>query len=80
MWADFCGEGRMWVSEDIDPSFVLVYTITMKDHQPNTMLMKSKARNMPFKNFVESYTLGKVYFENMNVKNITYEVIKMTIT
>ena len=80
VWADFCGEGRMWVSEDIDPSFVLVYTITMKDHQPNTMLMKSKARNMPFKNFVESYTLGKVYFENMNVKNITYEVIKMTIT
>ena len=70
----------MWVSEDIDPTFVLVYTLTLKDHQPNTMLMKSKGRNTPFKKFVEQYEQGNVYFENMNVKNITYEVIQMTIS
>ena len=80
VWADFNGEGRMWVSEDIDPSFILVYTLTLKDHQPNTMLMKSRTRHSPFKIFVENYKLGNVRFENMNIKNITYEVIQMMLT
>ena len=79
VWANF-NEERMWVSEDIDPSFLLVYTLTLKDHQPNTMLMKSRSRNSHFKIFVEHYKLGNVRFENMNVKNITYEVIKMWVT
>lgn len=78
VWADFM-EGKMWVSEDIDPSYILVYTLTLKDHQPNTMFLKSKSRSGPFKAFIDNYKLGNVYFESMNVKNITYEVIQMTI-
>ena len=73
-------EGKMWVSEDIDPSFPLVYTLTLKDHQPNTMFLKNKSKSTRFKDFIENYKMGNVFFENMNVKNITYEVIQMTIT
>ena len=78
VWADFSGEGRMWVSEDVDPSFLYVYTLKLKDHAPNTMFLKSQNHSTHFKNFITNYKMGNVYFENMNVKNITYEVLKMT--
>ena len=78
VWADFT-EGKMWVSNDIDPSCVLKYTLTMKDHQPNTMFLKSGRKKAGhFNTFIENYKLGNVRFENMNVKNITYEVIQLT--
>lgn len=79
VWADF-NEGKMWVSKDIDPSFLLVYTLTLKDHQPNTMLLKNKSKSGHFRSFIENYKAGNVYFENIDIKNITYEVIQMTIS
>ena len=79
VWADF-NEGKMWVSKDIDPSFLLVYTITLKDHKPNTMLLKSRTRASHFKSFIENYKIGNVYFEDMDTKNITYEVFRMTMS
>ena len=79
VWADF-KEGKMYVSKDIDPSYPIKYSITMKDHSPNTMFIKDRSRALKFKRFLENYKLGNVRFENMNVKNITYEVIQMTLT
>lgn len=77
IWADFT-EGKMFVSKDIDPTYPITYSITMKDHKPNTMLLKNKSRAGRFKVFIENYKLGNVRFENINIKNITYEVIQMT--
>ena len=71
-------EGKIWVSEDIDPSCISVFTLTLKDHQPNTMFLKTGVKSNMFRNFIDNYKIGKVFFENMNVKNITYEVFKMT--
>ena len=79
VWADF-SEGKMWVSEDIDPSFPFTYTTTMKDHKPNTMLLKSRSKNTRFGMFIENYKMGNVYFENMNIKNMCYEVIRMVMS
>ena len=79
MWADF-NEGKMWLSKDIDPSFLLVYTLTLKDHQPNTMLLRNKSKSGHFRTFIENYKAGNVYFENIDIKNITYDVIQMTIS
>lgn len=76
VWADY-GEGKMYVSYDIDPSYPLVYSFTTKDHKPNTMLIKSKSKTGYVKNFIENYTMGNVYFESMDIKNLTYEVIQM---
>ncbi len=77
VWADF-NEGKMYVSKDIDPSYPLVYSITMKDHKPNTMFLKNKNRSGHFKMFLEMYQLANVRFESINIKNICYEVIKMS--
>lgn len=72
-------EGKMFVSNDTDPSYPIIYAITLKDHKPNTLFIKNKSRAGHFKLFLECYKNGLVYFENMNVKNITYEVIRLTI-
>ena len=69
-------EGKMWVSEDVDPYYTKKYAIKMKDHKPNTIFIKNLSRASPLKIFQEYYKEGKVYFEDINIKNITYEVIK----
>lgn len=79
VWSDY-HEGKMWVSKDIDPSYVLTYSVTMKDHTPNTMFLKNINRSPHFKAFIDNYKMGNVRFENIDVKNITYEVIKMTLS
>lgn len=77
VWVDY-NEGKMYVSKSIDPSYPLVYSITMKDHKPNTMFLKNKNKSGHFKVFIENYQLGNVRFESINIKNICYEVIKMS--
>lgn len=79
VWCDFT-DGKMWVSEDVDHSFILVYALTMKDHKPNTLLINTKGKRGHFKTFIEAYKTGCVYFETMNIKNMCYEVIQMVMT
>ena len=69
----------MYVSKDIDPSYPIVYSITMKDHNPNTMFLKNRGKALHFKAFIDNYSLGNVRFESINIKNICYEVIKLSI-
>lgn len=77
VWVNF-KEGLMYVSKQVDPSYPLVYSITMKDHRPNTLFLKNKNKNGHFKTFIDAYKSGCVRFESINIKNITYEVIKMS--
>lgn len=77
VWID-TSEGKMWVSKDIDPSCIYFYSLTLKDHNPNTMFLKSKRNRNNFNDFIENYKMGNVYFESINIKNITYEVIQMS--
>ena len=78
VWIDFKA-GLMFVSEDVDPYYHTVYTITLKDHRPNTMLVKNRNRYGHLKMFIENFKLGNVRFENMNIKNLTYEVIQIVL-
>lgn len=78
IWIDV-GEGKMYVSSAIDPSYPLVYSVTMADHSPNTMLLKNKSRNQHFKVFLEQYEIGNVRFESINIKNMCYEILKMSV-
>lgn len=76
VWFDF-SEGKMWVSELVDPSGI-TYSFTIKDHKPNTMLFKSKNKSYYLKAFLESFKQGNLYFETMNIKNMCYEILKMS--
>lgn len=79
VWRDY-SEGKVFVSKDYDNSSKMIYSITLADHQPNTMLLKGYRKSIIFKNFIEYYKQGLVYFENINIKNIVYDVIKMTLS
>lgn len=76
IWID-SAEGKMYVSKNVDPSFPLIYSITLKDHSPNTLFLREKSKAIRFKTFIENYKIGNVRFENINIKNITYEVIQL---
>lgn len=79
VWADFTA-GMMYVSKQIDPSYPIIYSVTMKDHQPNMMFLKNKNRSIHFKAFLEAYQMGTLRFESVNIKNICYEVIKLALS
>jgi len=76
VWVNW-NEGKMWVSHDVDPFNKIIYTLTLDDHTPNTLLISTLSRSQLFKSFVDAYKIGRVYFEDMNIKNTVYEVIKM---
>lgn len=70
-------EGKIYVSNDIDENYSRTYALTKSDHTPNTMLIHSLKTSRAFKTFIDNYQLGNVYFENMNIKNVVYEIVKL---
>lgn len=78
VWVDY-DYGKMFVSPDVDPSCKIVYSLTVEDHSPNTLLINQLNRSPFFKPFIQNYKMGNVYFENQKVKNIVYDVIKLCV-
>lgn len=78
VWIDY-NEGKIFVSENVDPSCRIIYSLTVDDHKPNTMLLQSISKSPFFKRFIDNYKLGNVYFESQKIKGIVYDIIKMVI-
>jgi hypothetical protein len=78
VWVDY-DEGKFFVSKDVDPYHKLIYSVTLDDHSPNTLLLKNVNKSAHFKNFIDGYKEGIVYFENMKIKSVVYNVIKLCI-
>jgi hypothetical protein len=78
VWVDY-SIGKFFVSRDIDHNFKIIYTVTLDDHSPNDMLIKSMTKATHFKLFLDNYKTGNVYFENIRVKNVVYNMIKLCI-
>ena len=70
--------GLMWVSDKYDPGHPILYSITMKDHKPNSMFLKNRRQAQHFNTFIQAYKDGLVRFESPLIKSICYEVIKLT--
>ena len=75
IWVDY-EVGCYYVSEDIDKSCKLIYTLTQDDHTVNTMLLKGHGSRI-LKTFMENYKMGNVRFESINIKNIFYEIARL---
>ena len=76
VWNDF-NEGKCYVSKDYDPYSPYIYAVTLKDHQPNTMLLRSVSKYSQWKFFLENYKYGNVYYENQKIKKYTNDVVRM---
>ena len=68
IWRDYSNYS-MYVSYDIDPNCKIKFAIDNDNHNENTILIKAKS-NPYFKNIIEYYKFGKLYFENQQLKNI----------
>lgn len=77
VWVDF-SEGKFYVSNDHDETCKLLYSITQSDHSPNTLLLKSRQSKI-LTEFIQNYQLGNVYFETMNLKNIVFDIIRLSL-
>lgn len=70
--------GKMYVSEDVDTSCCVCFSLTLDDHTPNTMFLKAKRKQTMFKIFLEQFEIGNVRFENKLIKRMCLDIIKST--
>jgi hypothetical protein len=75
IWLSYT-QGKIWVSENVDPSCRMIYTLKQDDHTENTILIKSIRNCNALKTFIDAYRDGAVRFENQKLKNITTDIIK----
>lgn len=69
-------QGKFWVSSDCE-SDTKEYALTKEDHSPNSLLLAGLKSSATFKAFSEAFQNGYLYFENQNIKNICFEIMKM---
>ena len=75
VWFDF-SVGKIFVSNDYKENGIN-FACTLQDHSPNTMLLNEAKNLYCFKTFIKNYKLGNVYFENIKIKSLCGEVIKL---
>jgi hypothetical protein len=76
VWLCF-DEGIFYVSTKLDPSTKLIYTAINEIHQVNTILLKGRNKSEIFKDFVDQYKSGNVFFDSIGTKNIILEIMKV---
>ena len=69
--------GKIYVSSDYDKSTVHIFSMTLSDHTPNTMMFNAMRKYTFWKTFLDNYKLGNVYFENQRIKHSMLELIRM---
>ena len=78
VWKDY-KEDIIYISNDIDPNCPIKFSLNNNDHAEDTILIKT--RNNPFfKNIIEHYRIGRLCFENQNIKNNVMEYLMHFIT
>lgn len=75
IWNDF-KEGKIFVSTDYENDSYYTFAMTIKDHQPNTMMFTMIKRFSFWKVFLENFSIGNVYFENQFVKHEFLKLMK----
>ena len=72
--------GKVYVSSDYITNSPHIFSMTLKDHSPNTMMFSALKRFNFWKLFLENFKLGNVYFENQRIKHNVYTLIKLFIS
>lgn len=78
VWIDY-KVGKMFVSCNVDTYCRIIYSITVDDHKPNTLLLTQLNKSQFFKTFLNNYKQGNVYFESLKIKAIVYDMIRLCV-
>ena len=68
--------GKVFVSKDYEEDTPYIFAITLNDHKPNVMLYNAIKRYSFWKNFINNYKAGIVYFENQFIKHEILQMLK----
>lgn len=79
VWFDY-SEGKVYVSNDYFKNSPNIFALTLKDHNENTMLIKSITRYSCWKKFIENFELGNVRYESQMIKQQFTEIVKRILT
>lgn len=79
VWFDYT-MGKIYVSNDYDKNSPFIFACTLKDHTPNTLLLSSAKKYNCWKSFIDNYRIGNVRFENMKIKYVVQELLKIILT
>lgn len=66
----------LYVSYDYDPNTSFILSTTIDDHNEDTIFIKNMKNETVWHNFINSYKYCQMRFENINIKNECYKLIK----
>ena len=75
VWNDF-KNGRVYVSTDFISETNRIFALTLSDFTPNVMMITVLKKYQFWRSFIDNFNMGVVYFENQEVKHLTFEAIK----
>lgn len=76
IWADK-NKGKMYVSFKYPNGYNSHFACTTDDMQPNLMFYRTFKNNYQIKMLRDAYTFGYLYYENIQIKNIMNEIMKL---
>ena len=65
---------KCYISYDYDPSNICIFSFDTNDHDELTVLANAKTHPF-FKYVIDNYTIGNLWFEDINIKNTFLTVI-----
>jgi len=74
VWNDF-KNGKVYVSSDYIKENNRIFALTLQDLKPNIMMIQSLRKYSFWKNFIDNFNVGIVYFENQEIKHNTFNAI-----
>lgn len=66
IWSDY-NSSKIYISGSYDPSCPIIFTLNPNDHNENTRLVSFRRSDF-FKNLLEHYRMGLLYFESQKIK------------
>lgn len=78
IWFDY-SLGKIFVSENYMDNGQM-FACSLEDHTPNTMLLSAVKNYASWKQFVNNYRLGNVYYENVKIKQNMSDLFKICLT
>ena len=78
VWCDY-QLGLIFVSYDYDPNCPVIFSINPDDHDEHTIMIRCRLSPF-FKSLIEHYRMGRLCFENQQIKNCIMNVIVKSLT
>lgn len=76
VWNDY-KNGKVFVSSDFLSDTPFIFSMSLEDSKPNIMMMKALKKYKFWRNFLDNFSLGIVYFESQKIKFNFLELLKI---